>query len=935
MPKSPKLFEVGSFSWDNKKEPSGRKIGQEVMDGALQQLKLFAPSLCLLWATKDYQPHFADIVGGAWDSLMRYYEGFYECDDPVNTHGWLCPLVGCSASAAITGRSIASQGVVVTVLASRYLRARAEAVPLPGPAFWKEYLPYESGADESFANLPETVVEEHWRALTDSLGRLREGATSGHGFLLCLLPGFLPATEDKTSPPEYYDSYLLRVIRRMVGYDTPIWGGSAGDSDRESGHGYSDVQTFLFCNGSVYPQERLVLAWVETKLKVGISICSDYASLTRPTLRPTRFAQPGRGPQDDLPCGKVVVEFNGKPASKVFIGDSVVLEEERFPTQNTLLEYREVLSGEMTTAYPYSVREEGVYFSHHLEKEVPLRLVKVDPGELRATAGAAIDRATARAGLRSGTPWLGLVCSCRGRLRRFPEAKDPEFIFARAEEDVAGLAGWYGFGEIGVTRRGTATQRNWAISVLALADELDSRAIDRAKARALGAFRDLMEQTQEAVLPGGAFERACIQRDDRIRWDRLAEKIADVSKAVECSIFFHDDSDEERRFVLAGTNAWDRLIWDHPRKLDEVPPWMLYYRGGEGYTGWVGEAGRILNLQRDDEERLREATRREGWPRGPKMVHKDYIPDASMAYLAAPILSGGRTIGVIRLSSVRKEHLREKAFFTVQDEEFLKVCASFIATLRKGMLSFDLGPLLEFLVRAREEVAHRLGNEFEDLVREASQLPEDSKIRSSFERIVTTIQGATKLIRALKKAPAQGEPVQLAELTREVCTERGAWMSDHGITLLALQGDPTDEYTVSGHKELLRLALVELIENTKHAGEGTRVQLRLDRDHADGRVHLAIHNDGTSCRPDSGNVPLGVGVLFCQYVACQHRAWFCYENPLTYSQKTLGPIGMAAHYVFPRLLRSYGHSGTAGEKEAEHGMVACAGGDRLKGREEV
>src|SRR5262249_47494872 len=114
-----------------------------------------------------------------------------------------------------------------------------------------------------------------------------------------------------------------------------------------------------------------------------------------------------------------------------------------------------------------------------------------------------------------------------------------------------------------------------------------------------------------------------------------------------------------------------------------------------------------------------------------------------------------------------------------------------------------------------------------------------------------------------------GQSVSLSELGQRVCDCQS---QEHVVVQMSPESKE-DRYEVSGHPALLILALDELVRNAEKVG-AKNVSFQLNRAEGDGRVHLAVHNDGCALNLANLEAHLGTGILFCQFVALRHQAWF-------------------------------------------------------------
>lgn len=182
--------------------------------------------------------------------------------------------------------------------------------------------------------------------------------------------------------------------------------------------------------------------------------------------------------------------------------------------------------------------------------------------------------------------------------------------------------------------------------------------------------------------------------------------------------------------------------------------------------------------------------------------------------------------------------------------------------------------------RFTSDVAHELRTPLTALVWQAKLAREDSEPAVRNQALQQVEQDALRagriLTQLLDLARAQGpdavpdQAVDLCALARQVVTDHvpQAHGCDHDLALDA----PDAPLWVAGRSAMLALALRNLVDNAlRHTPPGTRVEVSVGTG-ADGRVTLAVSDDGTS-RPTGSAPPaagMGIGLTLVQRIADAH-----------------------------------------------------------------
>lgn len=171
---------------------------------------------------------------------------------------------------------------------------------------------------------------------------------------------------------------------------------------------------------------------------------------------------------------------------------------------------------------------------------------------------------------------------------------------------------------------------------------------------------------------------------------KAVEHIPDLCGGASCSIFLLDNTQDV--FVL---RASDRL----PQNLIG----KASYRRGEGFTGWVGQTGRCLNVTSRDPKYLRKIDPALSW-KG-KHIEGTPVAQQNRPFLAAPIFAEGNTVGVIRIGDRKGNDP-----FGDVDEQMLATVASHISLAMAFRNRYEdrlklLQTLQKLLVRLNESLS--------------------------------------------------------------------------------------------------------------------------------------------------------------------------------------------------------------------------------------
>lgn len=177
--------------------------------------------------------------------------------------------------------------------------------------------------------------------------------------------------------------------------------------------------------------------------------------------------------------------------------------------------------------------------------------------------------------------------------------------------------------------------------------------------------------------------------------DRLLGKVVvsapQMVRGKGCSIFLKDR--ESGRFVLAATTG----LWGRAGRIARTGVW---YKPGEGMTGWVAKTGRTLRVSRRDYESLREIDRGLRWER--KFNEHPRAVGRNRPFLATALKRNGQILGVIRISDCYGDD------FSEEDQAIMEATATHIVSAMERA-----GRLRSRVVDTLQRTAQILGGQFD------------------------------------------------------------------------------------------------------------------------------------------------------------------------------------------------------------------------------
>lgn len=214
-----------------------------------------------------------------------------------------CPLVGCTTAGEITNQGVHDNSVSVMTLSSEVISA--------GTGVGENIIEDAQGAGEK-------AVSEALEKMRSSNGEKISSIKQKISYLID------PMKTIKYNPfsvimfPQgrvlhefiMYDEEIINGMRRKIGYQVPIIGGSSGDGKRIE-------KSFQFCDGKVY-KNSVVCAVLFSFVNVGFSTSHPFI----PTERRTQVTKLREQYQPLFPGGiergYTILELDGIPAAKKY-----------------------------------------------------------------------------------------------------------------------------------------------------------------------------------------------------------------------------------------------------------------------------------------------------------------------------------------------------------------------------------------------------------------------------------------------------------------------------------------------------------------------------------------------------------------------------------------------------------------------------------------
>jgi two-component sensor histidine kinase len=455
---------------------SGFEAARTAARHALAGTSSFTPSLTLVFASGDLDAQ--EVAAGVADVVGD------------------CPTAGSSTNGEIFGSSVSRGSVVVTVLASPYLRAEVgvgEGVRDDWRQAVQQALPQGNGA-AYFRDAPKLGRPYYLSHPLSGLSPL---------FVILFAPGI-----DSDNPPRSHEIHSF-LKKRTLGR-VPIVGGGSGAPDLTK-------LTFQLANGRAH-RDAVVMATVESELLFGIGVSHGF----RPTRRRAVVTRAE---------GHIVHELDDRAAAEVcaelleidsrefvrLVGDPIWLSCIPFGTADAyghhhLLTPEKVLAGG------------AIQFAPNMDTVEAVTLMAPDRERQVASGEEALARAMEIGHVNDPAAILLFDCFTRSVLDEDSLALEEEGL--RRICDAAPTTGFLSFGEYGLTDEGLPIYCNESMVALVIGNELELSAV--ATRRRVNALQEVEAQLVQKSRELNAIRRANEIVLDRGGWRRALSEFESI-----------------------------------------------------------------------------------------------------------------------------------------------------------------------------------------------------------------------------------------------------------------------------------------------------------------------------------------------------------------------------------------------------------------------
>jgi hypothetical protein len=383
------------------------------------------------------------------------------------------PWVGCTTCGEIYTKNLEKHSCVAMVLSTEYLNF---SIGVGNNVHKDPKKAGELATKEAVSNLqPEKILNPYLRYLAAKKKSSRDLMRMYSYFILLLSPGHLMDRIGK-------EEYVLDGVFSVIGKQTPVIGGTAGDDGRL-------VQTYQFANGKVYKDAAIATA-ISCGLKVGFGFDHGYKRMESCIVTDAE--------------DNIVKEINGKPAASEYARMLGMKLEELWPTKAEVMtkltpiaklgvKYFDLefepknipfmsvgisnpmslidIHDNVAVRVPRAIKGEAVEFYEKIPKGIQLHRLKVDPNSILNAEVNAIDWAAEDAG---GEPELILMFDCAfRRIFLINEEKFKEFMKILAKKyPKAEIIGFNSMGEYTYNRTMTPSANGAVVSVGVITDKL-------------------------------------------------------------------------------------------------------------------------------------------------------------------------------------------------------------------------------------------------------------------------------------------------------------------------------------------------------------------------------------------------------------------------------------------------------------------------------
>lgn len=417
--------------------------------------------------------------------------------------------------------------------------------------------------------------------------------------------------------------------------------------------------------------------------------------------------------------------------------------------------------------------------------------------------------------------------------------------------------------------------------------------------RALGDLAAMVLEREAHVRREEALMRVGEALGSAITEEAMIEQVIQVAEEVlrlqACSIFLIDNAGS--RFVLRGTSGLLRELVD-----------QVSYERSEGFTGWVCDTGQSILLDDPHDD-----------PRW-RGKYVEFPSEQVASFLAAPIVSRGRSIGAIRALRRKSDNPFFDNRFRQDDLRLLQAIAEQLAIGLESVRN------TERMIRGERMIAwgelsakssHMIGNRVFALKGDLNELrhvlgesePSAEDLRELGKSLETNVRRIEEILQDFRDfvtaTQLSREPTDLNALVRETVEEVFPRRTEVALSVDLDPQMPT--FGVDGKR--LRRAVSELLENSlSHMSEGVlRVRTEVAGPEGDERTQgskiaryarISIEDSGPGVAPEkksqifqpfyTGRVRgMGLGLSIVKGIVDAHGG-YVYEG---------GEVGKGARFV--------------------------------------
>jgi len=397
----------------------GIDLGRRAAAQALSQLGKYKPSLAIVFACPELdleaiQKGILDVIGE-------------------------CPLIGTSTAGEIANGLI-TRGVVVAVIASPHLKVLVGM----GTGVSRNF---EKAVNEALA---EAKASKYFNPM-HPLHQMLHISTSKRPRVSPVLAIMFSAGATKSRVCFAHDIHTM--LRKGSANRIPIFGGSSGDYFRFEA-------TYQIANQRI-SSDSIVLAFIESDILFGLGMAHGFSPTTKRALI-TKAS------------GHIVHELDGRSAAEVC---SELLGIPRTQLGNDAIWFSRYpfgatdLYGNSILQVPEQILDDGsIQFGPIMKTDQVITLMSGTQNDMRDAGLSAYNKAILQGGLRK--PAFALMFSCALRMRLMGKDRRAEINSVLRKAKIP-VAGFYTFGDQGITDDGLPIYANQSVSTLVFSDELN------------------------------------------------------------------------------------------------------------------------------------------------------------------------------------------------------------------------------------------------------------------------------------------------------------------------------------------------------------------------------------------------------------------------------------------------------------------------------